>query len=83
MKEDMIALLTKMKEQMRSSLLFLSRLKKISISCIQEDCEVLSDTYAISSNSSSAADCNISSGMTQVFGNPNVRLINHVSEFPK
>jgi hypothetical protein len=39
MKEDMIALLTKMKEQMRSSLLFLSRLKKISISCIQEDCE--------------------------------------------
>jgi hypothetical protein len=37
-----------MKEQMRSSLLFLSRLKKISISCIQEDCEVLSDTYAIS-----------------------------------
>ena len=48
MKKDMIELLTKMKEQMRSSLLFLSRLKKISISCIQEDCEVLSDTYAIS-----------------------------------
>jgi hypothetical protein len=48
MKNDMIELLTKMKEQMRSSLLFLSRLKKISISCIQEDCEVLSDTYAIS-----------------------------------
>ncbi|XP_063435464.1 sacsin-like isoform X1 [Mytilus trossulus] len=44
---DMNTLLDKMKSQMKTSLLFLSNIKKISISYIKENCTELSDTFSV------------------------------------
>ncbi|CAC5408788.1 unnamed protein product [Mytilus coruscus] len=44
---DMNSLLEKMKSQMKTSLLFLSNIKKISISYIKENCNELSDTFSV------------------------------------
>ncbi|VDI39131.1 sacsin, partial [Mytilus galloprovincialis] len=47
LERDMNTLLEKMKSQMKTSLLFLSNIKKISISYIRENCNELSDTFSV------------------------------------
>ncbi|OPL33684.1 hypothetical protein AM593_09944, partial [Mytilus galloprovincialis] len=44
---DMKSLLEKMKSQMKTSLLFLSSIKKISISYIKENCNELANTFSV------------------------------------
>ncbi|CAG2235839.1 unnamed protein product [Mytilus edulis] len=47
LERDMKSLFEKMKSQMKTSLLFLSNIKKISISYIRENCNELSDTFSV------------------------------------
>ncbi|XP_052102784.1 sacsin-like [Mytilus californianus] len=46
-KKDMNSLIEKIKSQTKASLLFLSNIKKISISYIKENCNELSDTFSV------------------------------------
>ncbi|XP_076091909.1 sacsin-like [Mytilus galloprovincialis] len=65
-KNAMIALLKKMKEAMTKSLLFLSNITKISISCIRKDGVKLSDTYSVNSKLHNSDQQNYDSFMSRI-----------------
>ncbi|XP_052093808.1 sacsin-like [Mytilus californianus] len=66
LKSDMNKLLNKMKEVMKKSLLFLSNISKISISCIQEGEMQLSDTYSARSILHNSDQQNYNSFMSRI-----------------
>ncbi|XP_071155498.1 sacsin-like [Mytilus edulis] len=63
---DMIVLLNKMKEVMKKSLLFLSNITKISISCIQKGEVKLSTTYSVRSILNNSDRQNYNSFMSSI-----------------
>ncbi|VDI50995.1 sacsin [Mytilus galloprovincialis] len=66
LKSDMNVLLNKMKVVMKKTLLFLSNISKISISCIQEDEMQLSQTYSVSSKLNTSDQQNYDNFMSHI-----------------